>query len=701
MVCQYCGGLLDGGNICCHCHMEVPPTRLETPPEKLDIRNTVLYGIKDLQLECVVIPASVTEIGLRAFAGCTALRSVVIPSSVTYIGGGAWKDCIALTKVILRNDDVEIGADAFGTGRKLPDFVQWGEDGHVRSTGEAERRQQRQRPLYGQGICHSILNQVNTQLIVDFPFLAPVIFGLEFHPSHMAEYPQSLPMYVIEDYLSALRQVFLQTDGFRVYYDPVWLVDEFRKDARHLGRDLLHVYIHCLYGHCAPLPQCHGGKWDFACDIFVERLLYHWNHPNYPPNEEDRAVDWLYTPWVTGNERGEMPPTAKTIYERMSLKFYSDMLRDMVRMSKMNTWDRDYIEDYFPRTLAQQRRHCPLSWLLKDHHNLWHKPLDSAPTNPINHDRDQTDAEEDGKASQPPDATTSSDGEPAPSDDTAQSDEPSQGGEDSPNGTMESYNGQPTREALRDKWRAIAQAVLEQARMETAFQGQPLDDFLNSLEAQARPTYDYATFLRRFMALREEMQVNMDEFDYIYYSYGLELYGDIPLIEPLEFQAVHRIEDMVIAIDTSGSVSEETVKAFLRNTYCILTQQNTFAKTFNLHILQCDDTIQQSVCIHNQQEFELYLQIFTIKGRGGTDFRPVFRYVEEMIDQKAFHHLKGLLYFSDGWGTFPANAPDYDAAFIFLCDLDYQNNDIPYWITKILLDSDEIHQLSANLEETP
>lgn len=34
--------------------------------------------------------------------------------------------------------------------------------------------------------------------------------------------------------------------------------------------------------------------------------------------------------------------------------------------------------------------------------------------------------------------------------------------------------------------------------------------------------------------LKEEMQVDMDSFDPIYYHLGTELYGNMPLIEPLE-----------------------------------------------------------------------------------------------------------------------------------------------------------------------
>ena len=78
-----------------------------------------------------------------------------------------------------------------------------------------------------------------------------------------------------------------------------------------------------------------------------------------------------------------------------------------------------------------------------------------------------------------------------------------------------------------------------------------------------------------------------------------------------------------------------------------------------------------------------------LKGFGGTDFRPVFRYVEDMIKRHEFTDLKGLIYFTDGWGTFPEHQPDFNTAFVFLDD-NYNNPTVPVWAIKLVLSSDEI-----------
>ena len=92
----------------------------------------------------------------------------------------------------------------------------------------------------------------------------------------------------------------------------------------------------------------------------------------------------------------------------------------------------------------------------------------------------------------------------------------------------------------------------------------------------------------------EVMRLDPDEFDYVYYTYGLKLYQNMPLIEPLEYREVKRIREFVIAIDTSGSTSGELVQKFVQKTYNVLKSTESFFSKINLHILQCDADIRCS-----------------------------------------------------------------------------------------------------------
>ena len=212
---------------------------------------------------------------------------------------------------------------------------------------------------------------------------------------------------------------------------------------------------------------------------------------------------------------------------------------------------------------------------------------------------------------------------------------------------------------------------------------------LQNLREVNREKYDYSNFLRRFAVIGEDMHINDEEFDYIFYTYGLNMYGKMPLVEPLEYKEARRVNDFVIAIDTSGSVNSELVQKFLQKTYNILEQQESFFSKINLHIIQCDAEIQEDRRITCQEEFDEYLKRMTIKGLGGTDFRPVFQYVDKLIAAKEFTRLKGLLYFTDGCGTFPTKKPDYNTAFVFIQD-EWNNLNVPPWAIKLMLEKDEI-----------
>lgn len=127
-----------------------------------------------------------------------------------------------------------------------------------------------------------------------------------------------------------------------------------------------------------------------------------------------------------------------------------------------------------------------------------------------------------------------------------------------------------------------------------AFSNEAADDsreLMDQLAVENRERYDYRKFLQKFSVLKETVQIDPDAFDYVFYNYGMQLYGNMPLIEPLETKEVRRIEDFVVVIDTSMSCSGELVKKFLEETYGVLAQSESFFKKVNIHILQCDDKV--------------------------------------------------------------------------------------------------------------
>ncbi|MBR1860774.1 MAG: hypothetical protein IJ796_02780 [Lachnospiraceae bacterium] len=216
--------------------------------------------------------------------------------------------------------------------------------------------------------------------------------------------------------------------------------------------------------------------------------------------------------------------------------------------------------------------------------------------------------------------------------------------------------------------------------------GESLD--LELAEA-TRERYDYSRFLRQFMMQGEAMRINDEEFDYVYYTYGLETYGNMPLVEPLEYKDVNRINEFVIALDTSASCKGKVVQDFLKKTVGILRSEETFFKKMNVHIVQCDNQIQSDTKITCEDDFEEFLRNGKLTGFGSTDFRPVFEYVEELKEKGELKKIKGLIYFTDGYGVYPEKMPDYNVAFVFL-DEDDRSPAVPAWAAKVVLSPEEI-----------
>ena len=243
-------------------------------------------------------------------------------------------------------------------------------------------------------------------------------------------------------------------------------------------------------------------------------------------------------------------------------------------------------------------------------------------------------------------------------------------------------------EITQEQWKKISERIKADLKSFTRAKS-GAESLERNLEETTRDRYDYSDILRRFTVMGEDITVNEEEFDYIYYTYGLEHYGNLPLIEPLEYRESRKVKEFVIAIDTSASCRGPVVKAFLQKTYSILKETENFFHKINVHIIQCDNEIQSDSKITNEDDFEAFMHYGKLNGFGATDFRPVFDYVESLRQQGEFENLKGLIYFTDGYGIYPERMPDYDVIFAFL-DEDEHRQPVPPWSLKVILESDEL-----------
>ncbi|MCM1245010.1 MAG: VWA-like domain-containing protein [Roseburia sp.] len=246
----------------------------------------------------------------------------------------------------------------------------------------------------------------------------------------------------------------------------------------------------------------------------------------------------------------------------------------------------------------------------------------------------------------------------------------------------EQENETPQAAQARQMWDKISR----QSRMEMEKRGREPDEgeelLAKELKSQ-KSQRSYREFLRKFAVLREEVHCDPDEYDMNYYTYGLRVYGNMPLLEPLESREVMKIQEFVVVLDTSYSTDGELVKNFLRETFGILTQADSFFRKCHIRILQCDDAVRMDEKVTDTEDMERLLSRFTLAGGGGTDFRPAFAYIDELRRSGEMKQLQGVLYFTDGKGIYPSGRPDYDTAFLFLDD--YEEERVPPWAMRLRL----------------
>ena len=248
------------------------------------------------------------------------------------------------------------------------------------------------------------------------------------------------------------------------------------------------------------------------------------------------------------------------------------------------------------------------------------------------------------------------------------------------------------------RWQSIASKTQSSMQAVPSPRGPGGEAMTELLSVAARDDVDYRRFLRRFAAPREILRPDDDAFDYSYYSYGLRTYGNMPLIEPPETREEARIEDLVIAIDTSMSTSGALVREFLRSTYAILRSTDTFTRRLNIHLLQCDDRLRSDTLIRSADQLRRYMDALPLSGGSATDFRPVFEHVQRLVDAGSFSNLLGLLYFTDGLGIYPAKRPGWETAFILL-DEPPASLKMPPWAIKLVLDLPDLEK-SGPIDES-
>ena len=200
-------------------------------------------------------------------------------------------------------------------------------------------------------------------------------------------------------------------------------------------------------------------------------------------------------------------------------------------------------------------------------------------------------------------------------------------------GSEEGETSGETAKKLRDKWEQTQQSIAQAARLKGDFPG----NLIEELE-RTSASMDWKSILMNFVQSTATTDISEENFDRRYI-------GDDMFIEDIDTTAV---EDIIFAKDTSGSMFRDWCAQSCSE---IQTAMET-VKIKRLWVLDIDADLDDD----GVQEYGPNDKIdFSVKGRGGTDFRPPFQWAEEKCPTTP----KALIYFTDGDGPFPEKAPPY------------------------------------------
>ena len=435
----------------------------------------------------------------------------------------------------------------------------------------------------------------------------------------------------------------MATDGKMLCYSAEGMVRTFKKEQHMPVRILLHLTLHCMLGHPFRGQDKDRDLWNLASDVAAEKIIHQLGIYSCSLEEDGGQQEWLsvleeYCPHMTAEE----------LYQ-----YFLDR--------GLNEGEKEKLSGLFR----------------KDSHFLWNfgeggrrkgKKDGNGRADRDNSGQDETEEEEDVAASE---------------------EMMRQWGEDEGEEKLKRRK----RRMLQKEWKEIAKQAETDLKTFSKRYGQQAGALMDGLASITFEECDYSEFLRRFGGQHEVMQLSEDEYDMIYYTYGLKKYGNIPLIEPLEFRDDKRIKEFVIAIDTSGSVQGDIVQNFLQKTCDVLRHTGSFTERVKIYLIQCDAQIQHIEEIESLDSLEDVIAGLRLSGFGGTDFRPVFDYVDGLVKNGGLTELNGLIYFTDGAGTYPEKKPEYKTAFIFHRD-DYISPNVPYWAIRAVLTTDNIKVLN-------
>ena len=530
-----------------------------------------------------------------------------------------------------------------------------------------------------------ILDASRTELYLSMRFLGPALHSL--------------------GWIMDLSTAFVGTDAAMIRFNPNYLFQLYVNRPRFLNRTYLHMILHCVFRHMFTAREKEDRElWDLASDIAVDAII---------DSMEYRAVAEL-TPeyrqkWYSRLEEEIHVLTAERIYqyfiERKRNYLEEMQLAQIFAYDDHSFWERMEDEEENPSGENSRQKdsdNSPSGNTDSKNDSENDSENDPGPGNvdPDSKKDSQTGNKENNKEENKEKNSERNARRQRPSgrqDEGGNKDSDRRNGDeknDEKNGEKNTHEKSVRKlkkiENLNRQWKETSERMEAELLASGKEASQDRGSLDRILSISNRRRTDYREFLRKFAILREVTTIDPDSFDYGFYNYGLEVYGNMPLIEENEYREMNRIRTLVIAIDTSASCQEVLVQRFLNETAAVLRSIGQFFSASEVHIIECDEHVQDEIVVRDISDLEKYAESFHVKGGFGTDFRPVFSYIEEKRRTGEIRDMEALMYFTDGMGIYPEKPTDYDTAFVFFNDEELDDSKVPDWAMKLYIRGEKL-----------
>jgi predicted metal-dependent peptidase len=396
------------------------------------------------------------------------------------------------------------------------------------------------------------------------------------------------------------------TDARKFYYNPDY-IEELR--TNELQFVLAHEALHCALSHFARRGHRIKHRWDIACDYAINPLL----------------VDEGLTP----------PPGSLMLNEYRGMT--AEEIYPLIKDNDMSETLDQHLYDKQDQTAegGQDQQQNPLDAQNKKTQpgggGQGEKPeqKNASGNRPSEKDvqgGDDVQDDRQGSAS-----------EPRPDDQHKQQANPV----DAPDDPVKTAQPEPLTETEKDALNTQWQQRLAGAAQQAQQAGKLGEGMARMIDFFLQPTLPWRVLLARYMN-----SISRDDYSYTRPS---SRRGDPAIYPSLRSDQMN----VVVALDVSGSIHQDELNEFIAEIDSLKSQVRA-----RVTLLTCDSKVTgDSPWVYEPWE---YCQLpESIIGGGGTDFNPVFDWVEDLN-----MHPDLLVYFTDAEGRFPPQEAAYPVVWL-------------------------------------